>query len=179
MRIGEKIKRLRMQCGLTMQELADRTDLSKGYISQLEREKTSPSIATLMDLLEALGTDLKEFFNDDSEGPIVFTREDAFVKEDPEDGRTIRWVIPNAQKNAMEPILLTLAPGGVTEEDNPHSGEEFGYVLSGSVVLHMGAEKLRLKRGDSFYFESEKFHWLENNGRSQAQILWVSCPPSF
>ena len=62
MKIGAKVKELRVQKGLTQEELADRTELSKGFISQLERDLTSPSIATLMDILQALGTDLKDFF---------------------------------------------------------------------------------------------------------------------
>lgn len=177
--IGEKIRRLRMQCGLTQQELADRTELSKGYISQLERETTSPSIATLVDLLEALGTNLSEFFSEKDQETIVFRPDDAFEKSDEILGNCIRWLVPNAQKNAMEPILLTIEPGGRTTEDNPHSGEEFGFVLSGSVVLHMGTQRLRVRRGDSFYFSSDTFHSLENPGKTQAQVLWVSCPPSF
>lgn len=59
--LGEKIKDLRLTCGLTQEELADRCELSKGYISQIENDLTSPSIATLVDLLAALGTNLKEF----------------------------------------------------------------------------------------------------------------------
>ena len=60
--IGEKIRRLRMELQLTQEELADRTELTKGYISQVERDLASPSIATLVDILEALGTTLGEFF---------------------------------------------------------------------------------------------------------------------
>ena len=64
MEIGRKIKARRQSLGLTQSELADRAELSKGFISQLERDLTSPSIATLMDILECLGTDLREFFNE-------------------------------------------------------------------------------------------------------------------
>ena len=64
MEIGKKIKRLRLQRGLTQEELADRCELSKGFISLLERDLTSPSIATLMDILESLGSDLRTFFSE-------------------------------------------------------------------------------------------------------------------
>ena len=64
MEIGKKIKRLRIEKQLTQEELANRCELSKGFISQLENDLTSPSIATLIDILEILGTNLKEFFND-------------------------------------------------------------------------------------------------------------------
>ena len=60
--IGDKIKRTRLKLGLTQEELAARTELSKVFISQLERKLTSPSIATLIDILEALGTDIADFF---------------------------------------------------------------------------------------------------------------------
>lgn len=81
MELGEKIKELRNKQGLTQEELADRAELSKGFISQLERDMTSPSIATLEDLLQCLGTTLGEFFNEEQEEEqIVFTEEDFFVK---------------------------------------------------------------------------------------------------
>ena len=65
MDIGSKIKELRIANGLTQEELADRSELSKGFISQMENNLTSPSIATLIDVLQCLGTDLKHFFSDD------------------------------------------------------------------------------------------------------------------
>ena len=65
MQIGDKIRRLRVEKQLTQEELANRCELSKGFISQLENDLTSPSIATLMDILEILGTNLKEFFSED------------------------------------------------------------------------------------------------------------------
>ncbi len=94
--IGGKIRRLRVKLGLTQEELAARTELTKGFISQLENDITSPSIATLMDILEALGTDIAAFFNDRSEERVVFTPEDTFEKEDGEAGNVIRWLVPNA-----------------------------------------------------------------------------------
>ena len=72
MLLGDKIKELRLQCDLTQEELANRCELSKGYISQLENDLTSPSIATLIDILSALGTTLKEFFDEEEDEKIVF-----------------------------------------------------------------------------------------------------------
>ena len=125
MDIGAKLKELRILKGLTQEELADRAELSKGFISQLERDLTSPSIATLMDILQCLGTSIGEFFNETPEEQIVFGKTDYFEKHDLELKNEIKWIIPNAQKNMMEPILLTLEPGGETYPDNPHEGEEF------------------------------------------------------
>ena len=81
MNIGQKLKELRVLKGLTQEELADRAELSKGFISQLERDLTSPSIATLTDILQCLGTTLNEFFTEDVEEQIVFGVEDYFVKK--------------------------------------------------------------------------------------------------
>ena len=82
MQIGAKLKELRILKGLTQEELADRTELSKGFISQLERDLTSPSIATLMDILQCLGTSIGEFFNETQEEQIVFCKQDYFEKID-------------------------------------------------------------------------------------------------
>ena len=79
--IGDKVKRLRLKLGLTQEELAARTELSKGFISQLERNLTSPSISTLMDILEALGTDIASFFaNDGVNEKVIFSPDDMFVE---------------------------------------------------------------------------------------------------
>lgn len=89
----------------------------------------------------------------------------------------IKWIIPNAQKNMMEPILLTLKAGGSTYPDNPHEGEEFGYVLQGSISIHIGPKTYKAKKGESFYFTSDKKHYLTS--KNGALLLWVSSPPSF
>ncbi len=179
MQIGDRIKRRRIRLGLTQEELASRTELSKGFISQLERDLTSPSIATLTDILEALGTDLADFFAEPSEEKVVFGAEDVFVKEDEDNGYSVTWLIPNAQKNSLEPILVTLSPGGRSAEDDPHEGEEFGYVLQGGVTLHLGERDFKVRRGSSFCFKPSSVHYIINNGKSEAKVLWVATPPSF
>lgn len=177
MDIGHKIKQLRMLNGLTQEELADRSELSKGFISQLENDLTSPSIATLEDLLQCLGTTLSEFFSEEPQTQKVFGQEDYFEKTDEELGSKTEWIIPNAQKNMMEPIRLTLAAGGETYPDNPHEGEEFGYVLSGEILINLGKERLKAKAGESFYYTPDKKHYITS--KKGAEILWVSVPPSF
>ncbi|MBQ1959591.1 MAG: helix-turn-helix domain-containing protein [Firmicutes bacterium] len=178
MDIGSKIRELRILNGLTQEELADRSELSKGFISQLENDVTSPSISTLVDILQCLGTTVSEFFAADKE-PVqtVFRDEDYFEKIDEELGNMTEWIIPNAQKNMMEPIRLTLKAGGSTYPDNPHEGEEFGYVLKGEIVLVIGSERHKAKAGESFYYTADKNHYITS--KKGAEILWVSTPPSF
>ncbi|HHU73407.1 MAG TPA: cupin domain-containing protein [Clostridiales bacterium] len=179
MNIGNKIRELRIQKSLTQEELADRAELSKGFISQLERDLTSPSIATLMDILQCLGTNLEEFFSGTTAEQVVFKKSDYFEKYDAELKNEVKWIIPNAQKNMMEPILLTLDAGGSTYPDNPHEGEEFGYIISGSVNLHIGNRTYKVKKGESFYFTANKQHYITASTKTGATLLWVSTPPSF
>lgn len=180
MDIGAKLKQLRQLRGLTQEELADRCELSKGFISQVERNLASPSIATLMDMLECLGVPLPDFFNDREGERVVFTPQDMFVKEDAETLRgTVTWLVPDAQKNDMEPILLELGEGGESWEYSPGEGEEFGYVLSGSVQLIVGGKKTRVRAGSSFCLHPREPHRLVNAGKSRARVLWISTPPSF
>ena len=179
MKIGDKIRRLRLQRGLTQEELADRCELSKSFISLLERDLTSPSLDTLSDLLETLGSDLPTFFREKDE-KLVFGAEDIFVKEDPDGLKgMIRWLIPSAQKYQMEPILVEMAPGGETAEDDPHEGEEFGYVLAGTIKVVLGDRAERVRKDESFYLRPTATHKLVNAGKSVCRVLWISTPPSF
>ena len=179
MGIGEKIRRLRIKNSLTQEELADRCELSKGFISQVERDLTSPSIATLVDILESLGTNLKDFFNENIDEKIIFKKEDIFESENEDMKYNLKWLIPNAQKNLMEPILIDLEPNGRTKEDYPHEGEEFAYVLQGTIYLHYGEEVYKVKKGESFYFKANSNHYIVNAGSVNARVIWISTPPSF
>lgn len=177
MEIGKKLKNYRTQNGLTLEELASRCELTKGFLSQIENDITSPSIATLQDIVEALGIDLSSFFKDDKEEQIVFTKDDFFIDE--REKSVINWIVPNAQKNEMEPILLELDKTGESNEILPHEGEEFGYVLEGKVTLYYGKEKLVLGKGQTFYIEGNKTHRLVNEHNQKAKLIWVCTPPIF
>lgn len=176
--IGEKIRDLRLNCELTQEELADRCELTKGYISQLENDLTSPSIATLIDILQALGTDLKEFFSEmDIEEKVVFNKNEFIEKATNE--YTLNWLVPNSQKNMMEPVHIVLKAGCKTEDDFPHEGEEFGYVISGEIILQLGNRKFKVRKGESFYFNAKKVHSILNKSNKEAVFVWVSSPPTF
>ncbi|MDL2206608.1 XRE family transcriptional regulator [Eubacteriales bacterium OttesenSCG-928-N13] len=179
MEIGARIKQLRLQRGLTQEELADRCELSKGFISLMERDLTSPSIATLVDVLESLGSDLPQFFRKQKDSKLVFGVDDTAVKLDDALNGSIRWLVPSAQKNSMEPILVELGPGGETQLDDPHEGEEFGYVLSGAVTILIGDRKVKARKDESFYYQPTAQHKLMNTGKVTARVLWVSTPPTF
>lgn len=177
MNIGGKIKRLRVANQLTLEELANRSELTKGFLSQVERNLTSPSIATLEDILEALGTTLHDFFNETQDEQIVFTKDDYFVNE--QDDFVISYIVPNAQKNEMDPILIELEKGKSSMVMEPHDGEEFGYVINGKIKLHYGNKEFVVKKGETFYFSGKRTHYLENIYESKARVIWISTPPLF
>ena len=177
MEIGSKIKQLRLQLNLSQAELADRCELTKGYISQLENDLTSPSIATLIDILSALGTDLAQFFKKEDDTRVVFRADEFIEKQD--GGMLLKWIIPNAQKNEMEPVLVELEAGAETSLDFPHEGEEFGYVLEGKIGIELGKNAYQAKKGEAFYYTADKSHKIKNSGKNKAKFIWVSTPPNF
>ncbi len=177
--IGHRIRQLRYKNDLTLEELASRTELTKGFLSQLENNLTSPSLQTLEDIAEALGTTLSRFFAVENDEQIVFTSDDEFVDE--QENCTIHWIIPNAQKNEMEPIMIELEANAESKLIEPHEGEEFGYVLRGRVLLVRDSNKKGnlLRKGDSFYIRGDESHYLKNDTDKKAVVLWVSTPPEF
>lgn len=177
MDIGKKLKELRLQNDLTLGDLASRSELTKGFLSQVERNLTTPSIATLEDILEALGSNLSDFFHEEEEKKIVFQTQDYFVDE--QEDCTIEWIVPNAQKNQMEPIILTLHPGKRSHVLSAYQGQEFGYILKGSVTIIQGNKKYKVRAKETFYMDGSKSHYLYNHGNSDAKILWITTPPMF
>lgn len=177
MDIGRKIKESRIRLDLTQEELADRCEVTKSYISQLENDKMSPSIDTLEYLLEALGTNLSDFFHEEAPEKVVFREADENVKG--YDGYAVTWLVPTAQKLAMEAIRVSLSANASTALDAPHEGEEYGYVLKGTIEVWNGTTSSLCTRGESFYLMPRKNHWIKNHLKTEALVLWVSCPPSF
>lgn len=179
MDIGKRIRDLRLRNGLTLEELASRTELTKGFLSQLERNLTSPSIQTLEDITEALGTSMSKFFAEEEDEKEVFTAKDEFLDE--KENETIHWIVPNAQKNTMEPILLELKPHSSSHVMEPYEGEEMGYVLSGRVLLCIdGSRKGQVvRKGETFYMKGLRTHHLENPSDKKAEVIWITTPPAF
>jgi transcriptional regulator with XRE-family HTH domain len=177
--IGHRIRQLRIKNDLTLEELASRTELTKGFLSQLERNLTSPSLQTLEDICEALGVSMSRFFADEKEEQIVFREEDVFVDERKD--QVLHWIVPNAQKNRMEPLLLEMEPGAESMHIDPHEGEEMGYVLSGRVTLCFSNHEKgqTVKKGETFYMTGNEAHWLCNRSHQKAAVLWISTPPVF
>lgn len=177
MEIGKKIKEKRTLLMLTQEELANRCELTKGYISQLENDKVSPSIETLELILEVLGTNFSDFFYQQRTHEIIFTEQEQYEKKF--DGYMQTWLVPSSQEHAMEPILIEIDPNTETFHDYPHNGEEFGYVIEGEIIVVYGAIQRICKKGESFYITTNSTHYIKNASDKKAILVWVSCPPNF
>ena len=163
--IGKKIKQHRLQLDLTQEELAQRTELTKGYISQLENDLCSPSIATLEDILHVLGVSLQEFFSEPKHEQVVFTPQDFFLSKNGDGTNT--WLIPNSQVKQMEPIILTLPQGGQCEDEAALRGRGSGLRAARQSGDSHPARKVYGKRRRRIFHRGQKttFHTQRRQGR--------------
>lgn len=175
MQIGAKIKALRLKKGLTQEELGERTDLSKGYISQLERDLNSPSIETLFSILEVLGTTPKDFFDDSlQEQKVVYSKDDQTSYVDDEKNYKIQWLIPTSNEKEMEPVILTLQKNGEYKQFEPSLAETFIYVLKGRIRVVIGDEQFIASEGNALYYEASHNHQIFNANNGKTELLLIA-----
>lgn len=175
MQIGAKIKALRLKKGLTQEELGERTDLTKGYISQLERDLNSPSIETLFNILEVLGSTPKDFFDDTAnEQTVVYTKDDQTIFTDHEKKYTIEWLIPTSNEKEMEPVIVTLKKDGEFKQFEPSLAETFIFVLNGRIRVVIGNEEYIASEGHSVYYEASSHHQIFNAHNGITRLLLVA-----
>lgn len=178
--IGQKIKNLRLTSDLTQEELANRAGLTKGFISQMENEKfqTSISIESLSDILDVLGISLSEFFSDTESQQVVYKLSDR-SQIDSTGASRFEMLVPGSTNNIMDPILVELLPGEQLEKKGPHPGEQFGYVLKGTVTIILNKELHKASKGNCFYFTSDRQHQMINKSNKPVTFLWVTTPPQM
>lgn len=176
--IGQKIRNLRHAAELTQGELAERADLTDGFISQVERGRTSISIDSLKQILDALNVSLTDFFREEKPQPIVFGHREEVEIEEGGSGR-LRILVRGATNRLMEPALLDLPSEAATSLRAPFQGDCFGYVLKGRIQIQFGGEIFRARIGQSFYFTADREHRLSNPYLVPAQVLWLTSPPTF
>ncbi|CAM3092477.1 XRE family transcriptional regulator [Filibacter tadaridae] len=175
MEIGSKIKSLRLKKGLTQEELGERTDLTKGHISQLERDLSSPSIETLFALLEVLGTTPKDFFDDSKKNlNVVYSDEDQTIFQDDDSKYSIRWLVPRSNENDMEPVYITFREKGEFKRFEPSLAETFIYVLKGKVKIEIGDRYYLASIGNAVYYDASEHHRLLNAFEGTTELLLVA-----
>ncbi|GAB4364885.1 MAG: cupin domain-containing protein [Calditrichia bacterium] len=159
--------------GLTIEELSDKANLTKGFISQMERDLTVPSVANLKQVLDVLGVSLSSFFSDISEREQnIFQKKDRMLEVITDDYK-IENLIPKLKYLEMEPILLTLEPS-VVYQTNFEEDEGFGFVTRGKLEIEIDNEKKVINRGDCFYIFFDSKLRIKNLSKKVAEILIVN-----
>ncbi len=181
--IGKKIKKLRQEKGLTLQDLSEKTGLSKGLISQIENEQVSPPISTLMKIANGLNVEISYFFEQDepTEKITVIRKNERIssgrrgIKGNINIGYTYELLAHKRPHKHMEPFLVTFEP---KDRDDVimfnHEGEEFHFVIAGRLeMLAEGYDPIILEEGDSLYFDSSVPHGFRGLDGKPAKTLTV------
>jgi transcriptional regulator with XRE-family HTH domain len=178
--VGQRIRDLRRSRAMSLEAVAARTDLSIGFLSQIERGLSSPSLRVLATLADVLGVGIAGLF-----GAGAKAAPDAIVTREGKRAELNLWrtgiskqlLSPAGSEGRLNLFLVHMEPGGSTgDELYTHDGEEAGLVLSGKMKLTVDAESWTLKQGDSFRFSSRRPHRFSNpSPDAKAVVLWVNC----
>jgi len=173
MSLGARIRQTRTQKGITLQDLSDRSGLSKGFICQLENDKASPSLQALEKLATGLGIPIAFLFlTADEKFHVVRENERQEYRVGPE-GLQVQLL--SANRRNLKMMLISLPPGAGTGGDNhAHEGEECHMVLAGSVKYTQADESVILRSGDSLHLNGFVPHRVDNCGPTPAKILCVT-----
>ena len=182
-RVGLEVRQLRKSSSTTISALSKMTGLSQGYLSQIERGISTPSIKALHSISRALGVTISWFFSPEMPGEQdlrdVVVRADCRRSLQFSSGITDELLSPNLNRN-LEMLRCTFSPGAVSgTESYSHNGEEAGYVVSGTLSLWIDDREVVLHEGDSFAFSSETPHRYANETDKETVVIWAITPPSY
>ncbi|MFY9532189.1 MAG: cupin domain-containing protein [Candidatus Acidiferrales bacterium] len=175
--IGPRLRRLRLKRGLSLAKVARPVSVSIGFLSALERGQMSASVATLRRLANFFDLNILSLFDPTEANPHHVKPPERKVLEA---GSGVRMELLAWGNTVMEPHLFRIAPGAGSGEAYAHDGEEFLYMIRGTLDITLdGGKTNHLSPGDSFYFESNVQHRWTNQGKEEAWVLWVNTPPTF
>ena len=178
--LGERLRRLRSQAGLSQRELARRAGVTNATISQVEQDRVSPTVASLHKIVAALGLSLSAFFSDASEGELVPFQTAASLTELGSGGVSLRLVGAAFPGRELEMLVERYPPGADTgEEMLQHPGQECGVVIEGSIEVTVGTQTRELGPGDAYMFSSRTPHRFRNAGGVPCRLISAATPPSL
>jgi len=178
--VGERVKQVREERELTLQDISQRTDLDVAFLEQIEKGNVAPPLGTIIKLAKAL--DLKMGYFISGEEDMAFTivrKNDRKVvsryssKKGKYYGYGYESLAPHKKDRHMEPFLVSLEPSQADEERSAHDGQEFIYVLEGAMEVRLGEAVYVLEAGDSIYYDSTVPHLVKNHGSDMTRILAV------
>jgi transcriptional regulator with XRE-family HTH domain len=179
-RFGRKIREVRERRGMTLRGLAAKAGLSGSLISQIERDKVSPSIDTLLKLVDVLDMDLDHVFKDFRKERSVILVKAVDRKRTIVAGTVYERLshTPSSPERRIEAYYLEIPPGGSSGSDTyGHRGEELGVIISGRGECAVGTGVYELSKGDSISFSSDAPHTLRNTCGKPLAAFWVVTPP--
>ena len=178
--VGERLRELRLFRRCTLRTIAERAGVSESFLSQVERGRSSASIASLRRIADALGVTMADLFDPDGNpSPQVLKRDERPALSFGVLGRKL--LLTPRPLHHLEVFVGELDVGGSTG-DQPYAhgdSEELFVVLSGSVELELGGELHDLERGDSIDYRSSTPHRVVNTGDRLAEVMWIISPPSY
>jgi transcriptional regulator with XRE-family HTH domain len=179
-KLGERIRALRLKRGLTVAELAKRAGYTPGFISQVEKDITNPSIMSIQKIASTLGAAVSTFF-DDTHGKRLVVRKAERRKIVFPRSRVTDYLLSPSLSGHLQVIYTEIQPGGGSgsEPYTHESDEECVVVLRGRLRFWVGEEMHLLREGDSITFGSRMPHRWENAGRGKTAALWAITPPSY
>jgi len=180
LQLGPRIRALRQARGFTLRELAERAGVTESFLSQVEREVTSPSIASVQRIAGALDLAIAELFVEEAPHGRVVRRADRRRIAYPGLGAVDEF-LTSGLDGRLQVILSTIEPGGGTGDEaySHESDEEVVIVLSGRLELWVADEHHVLEEGDTATYSSRLKHWNRNTGDTTAVVLFCVTPPSF
>lgn len=175
--LSERLRQLRAERGLSLEQLAQKAGLTKGFLSLIERGVKAPSISSLLRLSQVYGLSIGALLDDSRPGEPAHSlvRRDErkkFAREGSLYGYRYEALAFRKKRKRMEPFIVS-PPLRVPRRFFEHEGDEMVYVLSGQVEIHLGSEKIRLTPGDCIYFDAKTPHRSRSIGRERAQTLVV------
>jgi transcriptional regulator with XRE-family HTH domain/mannose-6-phosphate isomerase-like protein (cupin superfamily) len=182
--LGQQIRALRKAQKLSLSQLAERSDLSIGNLSQIERGVRSPSLRSLQRLSECLNVPIADLFQTRSLPPAselgtILRRKARPILNLSKTGCHKELLTPMVP-GTLQMLLVTLEPGGSSGPDHyTHKGEEAGVVISGAMKLWIEDQAYILKEGDSFRFKSTRRHRFESASKQVTRVLWAMTPPLY
>ncbi len=179
--LGRHIRDARRNRGLTLEQLAERTGLSRSYLSNVERNVNSPTVGTLRTVLDAVGVSLTQLFRTVEGGRRALVRPDDRVEIVNTGDAAIRYELLNPDPaGRLEMLIMKVAPGASSGPvAHTHAGEEVGFVVSGQLRYWVDDTCYDLHAGDAVNFEATRPHRYENVGDDEAVSVWAITPPSF
>lgn len=184
LRIGTKVRHTRKVRGLRLRELADRVGCSESLLSKIENDKARPSLEMLHRIVSELGISISTLFMEKERTSGVVMRAGGRPVIGVHtltrgEGLKLESLIPESGTQLLNGSIHIVMPGGGSEGDITHEGEELGYILVGELDLTVDGQTYRLKPGDSFFFRSDLAHGYRNPGDVETRVLWVNTPPTF